>query len=44
LIRINLLTEARAAAARKKSPFLPSGARLNNVILLGGVVAGLLYI
>ncbi len=44
MIRINLLTEARAAAARKKSPFLPSGARLNNMILLGGVVAGLLYI
>jgi type IV pilus assembly protein PilN len=44
LIRINLLTEARAAAARKKSPFLPSGARLNNLILLGGVVAGVLYI
>jgi type IV pilus assembly protein PilN len=44
LIRINLLTEARAAAARKKSPFLPSGARLNNLILLGGVAAGLLYI
>lgn len=44
MIRINLLTEARAAAARKKSPFLPSGARLNNMILLGGVAAGLLYI
>jgi type IV pilus assembly protein PilN len=44
LIRINLLTEARSAAARKKSPFLPSGARLNNLILLGGVVAGILYI
>ena len=44
MIRINLLTEARASAARKKSPFLPSGARLNNLILLGGVVAGLLYI
>ncbi len=44
MIRINLLTEARAAAARKKSPLLPSGARLNNLILLGGVVAGLLYI
>jgi type IV pilus assembly protein PilN len=44
LIRINLLTEARAAATRKKSPLLPSGARLNNVILLGGVAAGLLYI
>jgi type IV pilus assembly protein PilN len=44
LIRINLLTEARAAAARKKTPFLPSGGRLNNLILLGGVAAGLLYI
>jgi type IV pilus assembly protein PilN len=44
LIRINLLTEARSAAARKKSPFLPSGARLNNLILIGGVVAGILYI
>ena len=44
MIRINLLTEARAAATRKKSPFLPSGARLNNLILLGGVAAGLLYI
>jgi len=44
LIRINLLTEARAAAARKKKAFLPSGARLNNLILLGGVAAGLLYI
>jgi type IV pilus assembly protein PilN len=44
LIRINLLTEARTAAARKKGPFLPSGARLNNLILLGGVALGLLYI
>jgi type IV pilus assembly protein PilN len=44
LIRINLLTEARSAAARKKTGFLPSGARLNNLILLGGVAAGLLYI
>jgi type IV pilus assembly protein PilN len=44
LIRINLLTEARSAAARKKSPFLPSGARLNNLILMGGAAAGLLYI
>jgi type IV pilus assembly protein PilN len=44
LIRINLLTEARSAAARKKTGFLPSGARLNNLILIGGVAAGLLYI
>jgi type IV pilus assembly protein PilN len=44
LIRINLLTEARGVAARKKTAFLPSGARLNNLILLGGVALGLLYI
>jgi type IV pilus assembly protein PilN len=44
LIRINLLTEARTAAARKKTAFLPSGARLNNLILMGGVAVGLLYI
>jgi type IV pilus assembly protein PilN len=44
LIRINLLTEARGVAARKKTAVLPSGARLNNLILLGGVAAGLLYI
>ncbi len=43
MIRINLLTEARAAATRKTS-LLPSGARLNNLILLGGVAAGVLYI
>lgn len=43
MIRINLLTEARAAATRKTS-LLPSGARLNNLILLGGVAAGILYI
>jgi type IV pilus assembly protein PilN len=44
LIRINLLTEARAAAARKKPGLVPTGARLNNLILLGGVTLGLLYI
>jgi len=44
LIRINLLTEARAAAARKKTGLVPTGARLNNLILLGGVALGLLYI
>jgi len=44
LIRINLLTEARAAAARKKTGMVPTGARLNNLILLGGVALGLLYI
>ena len=34
MIRINLLTEARAAAARKKTGIVPTGARLNNLILL----------
>jgi len=44
LIRINLLTEARAAAAKKKGPSLPTGAKLNNLILIGGLVLGLIYI
>ncbi|HZI67734.1 MAG TPA: PilN domain-containing protein [Thermoanaerobaculia bacterium] len=44
MIRINLLTEARAAAARKKTGLVPTGARLNNLILLGGAALGILYI
>ena len=44
MIRINLLTEARAAAAKKKGPALPTGAKLNNLILIGGVLLGVLYI
>jgi type IV pilus assembly protein PilN len=44
LIRINLLTEARAAAARKKGPALPTGAKLNNLLLIGGLALGLIYI
>jgi type IV pilus assembly protein PilN len=44
LIRINLLTEARAAAARKKTPVLPTGAKLNNLLMIAGIAAGLLYI
>jgi type IV pilus assembly protein PilN len=44
LIRINLLTEARAAAAKKKGPALPTGAKLNNMLLIGGMVLGLIYI
>jgi type IV pilus assembly protein PilN len=44
LIRINLLTEAKAAAARRKAPALPTGAKLNNLLLLGGVALGLIYI
>jgi type IV pilus assembly protein PilN len=42
LIRINLLTEAKAAAARKKAPILPTGARLNNLLFFGGIVLCLL--
>ena len=44
MIRINLLTEAKAAAAKKKGPALPTGAKLNNLILIGGLVLGLIYI
>lgn len=44
MIRINLLTEARAAAARKKTPVLPTGAKLNNLLMIAGVAVGLLYI
>ncbi len=44
MIRINLLTEAKAAAARRKGPALPTGAKLNNVIFVAGITAGLLYI
>jgi len=44
LIRINLLTEAKAAAARKKGPFLPTGAKLNNVLFFGAFGLGLAYV
>lgn len=44
MIRINLLTEARAAAARKKAPVLPTGAKLNNLLMMAGIAVGLLYI
>jgi len=44
LIRVNLLTEAKAAAARRKAPVLPSGAKLNNVLFFGGLALGALYI
>jgi type IV pilus assembly protein PilN len=44
LIRINLLTEAKAAAASKKAPILPSGVRLNNVLFFGAMALGVLYI
>ncbi len=44
MIRINLLTEAKAAAAKKKGPALPTGAKLNNLIVIGGLALGLIYI
>jgi len=44
LIRVNLLTEAKAAAARRKGPILPTGAKLNNVLFFGGLALGALYI
>ena len=42
MIRINLLTEAKAAAARKKAPILPTGARLNNLLFFGGIAVFLI--
>ena len=44
MIRINLLTEAKAAAAKKRAPMLPTGARLNNIVFIGGLALGVLYI
>jgi len=44
VIRINLLTEAKAAAARKKTPMLPTGARLNNLLFIAGIALGVLYL
>jgi len=44
LIRINLLTEAKAAAAKKKAPMLPAGARLNSFLFFGALALGVLYV
>lgn len=44
MIRINLLTEAKQAAAKKKAPILPTGARLNNLVFIGGLAVGVLYV
>ena len=44
MIRVNLLTEAKAAAARRRAPILPTGAKLNNVLFFGGLALGALYI
>jgi type IV pilus assembly protein PilN len=44
LIRINLLTEVRQAAARKKAPVMPTGARLKNLLFFGAMALGVLYV
>jgi type IV pilus assembly protein PilN len=44
MIRINLLTEAKAAAARKKTSVIPTGAKLNNMVFAAGVGLGVLYL
>lgn len=44
MIRINLLTEAKAAAAKKKGPILPSGAKLNNLLFIAGFAIPILII
>ena len=44
MIRINLLTEAKAAAARKKAPILPTGAKLNNLVFIAGIAVGVIYL
>jgi type IV pilus assembly protein PilN len=44
VIRINLLSEARAAAARKKTPAIPTGAKLNNILFLGAILLGVAYV
>ena len=44
MIRINLLTEAKQAAAKKKAPILPTGARLNNLLFIAGLSLGIIYI
>lgn len=44
MIRINLLTEAKAAAARKKTSVIPTGARLNNLVFIAGLGVGVLYL
>ncbi len=44
MIRINLLSEARAAAARRKTPAMPTGAKLNNLLFFAGILVGVVYI
>ena len=44
MIRINLLSEARVVAARKRAPLIPTGAKLNNFLFFGGFGLGLAYV
>ena len=44
MIRINLLTEAKAAAAKRRAPILPTGGRLNNFLFFGGLAIGIAYV
>lgn len=44
MIRINLLTETKVAAARKRAPLLPTGARVNNFLFFGAFGLGLAYV
>jgi type IV pilus assembly protein PilN len=44
LIRINLLSEAKVVAAKKRAPLIPTGAKLNNVLFFGAFGLGLAYI
>jgi type IV pilus assembly protein PilN len=44
LIRINLLSEAKVVAAKKRAPLIPTGAKLNNFLFFGTFGLGLAYI
>jgi len=44
LIRINLLSEAKVVAARKRAPLIPTGAKLNNFLFFGAFGLGLAYV
>ena len=44
MIRINLLSEAKVVAARKRAPLIPTGARLNNFLFFGAFGLGLAYV
>lgn len=44
MIRINLLSEAKVVAARKRAPLIPTGAKLNNFLFFGAFGLGLAYV